>query len=180
MLTRGRCVWSLPWPFPQSCRWAPGCLGWSCRLSPTCRNPKQGKLYQQNLCGWQKLNWMHKMYEHPSHRLLLNMQIFVKWVHSVKIWEYLWEYLVVKRFCVHVRNLKGNCFILKQVDFTHRHFISSLDVEHHVLNKGNLVQVWDDPKTWAIRHTQGPTNTQFPFLVQPTFAGNRVSCCTSM
>lgn len=60
------CVPSLPWPFPQSCRWAPGCLGWFCRLFPTCHNPKQGKLYQQNLCGQLKLKWMQKLDEQPS------------------------------------------------------------------------------------------------------------------
>lgn len=63
-------------------------------------------------------------------------------------------------------------FILKQINYTHRHFISSLDVEHQVLNKGDLVQVWYDPKTW------GPTSAQFDFPVQLTFAGDRFSCCT--
>lgn len=33
------------------------------------------------------------------------------------------------------------CYVLKQLDFTHGHFVGSLDVEHQVLNKGDLIQV---------------------------------------
>lgn len=40
-----------------------------------------------------------------------------------------------------VHHLKGICFILERVGFTHRHLIGSLDVEHQVLNKGDLIQV---------------------------------------
>lgn len=34
-------LWSSsgPLPFLQSCRWAPGCPGWSCHLVPTSHNP---------------------------------------------------------------------------------------------------------------------------------------------
>lgn len=50
---------------------------------------------------------------------------------------------------------------------THSHFVGSFYVKHHVLDKGDLVQVWDDTQACVIQlHTRSVTRAQRGFVVK--------------